>query len=130
MSTGNPILDKAIALAHTAMSRPDGRCFCRPSVASGLREITPRVYEALKLAREAAPHLQRQVFLARKMAQAQALAGDLAGKRTARALKEALSALPEEVIARIERLQADFQAQPPTPEEKDILETAGFGTYA
>jgi len=130
MSTGNPVLDKAIALAGTVMTRPDGRWFCRPSVASGLKEVTPRVGRALKLAQQAAPHLQRQVLLARKMAMAKAMGSEDAGLHTRRASREAMAAIPEEVRKDIEALQAEFEAEPPTEAEREVLEAAAFGTWS
>lgn len=130
MSTGNPVLDKAIALAGTVMTRPDGRSFCRPSVASGLKEVTPRVAKALKLAQQAAPHLQRQVLLARKMAMAKALGSEDAGMHTRRVSREAMAAIPEEVRKGIEELQAAFEAEPPTEAEREVLEAAAFGTWS
>lgn len=129
MSTGNPVLDKAIALAGTLMTRPDGRAFCRPSAASGLKEITPRVARALRLAQQAAPHLQRQVLLARKMALAKALGSEDAGLHTRRNRKASLEAIPEEVRTALENLLAEFEATPPTEAEREILEAAAVGTW-
>jgi hypothetical protein len=130
LSYGNRDLDRALAVAGTVMVRPDGRCFCRLSSASGLREITPRVAQALRLAQQAAPHLQRNVLLARKMALARALGAQDAGSLTENVGRSALAAIPEALRAAIEAVQQDLRLHPPTDEERECLESAAFGSYS
>jgi hypothetical protein len=123
-------LDKAIAVANSLMTRADGRCFCRLSPASGLQEITARAAQALRLAQRAAPHLQRQVLLERKFAQARELGGQETGLLARKAGAAAGAAIPQEVLREIEALQQDLALSPPTEAERACLQAAAFGTYA
>jgi hypothetical protein len=122
-------LNKAIAVARTMTVRPDQRCFGRLSSASGLQEITPRVAKALRLALEAAPHLQRHVLLARKLSKAGTLGTHSAKGISSTAGMAALEAIPEALRQALEALQQDLLSNPPSAVERAFLEAAAFGTF-
>jgi hypothetical protein len=127
VSYGNPELDRAVAVAGSLTTRPDGRSFCRLSAATSLREVTPRVAQALRLAQKAAPHLQRQTLLVRKRELARALGAAEAGSRTQRAEMAAQSAIQEALQVELARIQEDLRLHPPTEAERQCLEAAAFG---
>ena len=129
MAYVNNELDRALAVAAALVVRPDRRCFCRLSPASALREITPRVAQALRLAREAAPHLQRHVLLARKMSRARELGAPEVGSLTRNIGQEALAAIDDQLRTGIEALREDLRLSPPTAEEREVLEAAAFGSF-
>ena len=94
-----------------------------------MQEITPRAAKALRLALEAAPHLQRHTLLARKLSKAAALGTHAENGISNTAGVAALAAIPEALRLDLGALQEDLRLNPPTLVERAFLEAAAFGTY-